>query len=80
MNVPRYYTYYFRIAIILIVSAGFLLISLYVRSWMEHNIFSVCFPTWYSAPGSGDGWEGSSPLPFSRSARLTFTCHPPDLP
>jgi two-component system, cell cycle sensor histidine kinase and response regulator CckA len=44
IDVPRQYNYRFRIAIILIVNAGFLLLSLYVKTWTEHNIFPVLFP------------------------------------
>ena len=44
MNLPRQYHYHVRIASIMLVSAGFLLISLYVSTWMEHNIFPVLFP------------------------------------
>ena len=44
MNIPRQYHYRVRIAIIMLVSAGFLLISLYVKTWMEHNVFPVLFP------------------------------------
>ena len=44
MNIPRQYNYQVRIAIIMLVSAGFLLISLYVKTWMEHNVFPVLFP------------------------------------
>ena len=40
MNIPRQYNYHVRIATILLVSAGFMLISLYVKTWMEHE----CFP------------------------------------
>ena len=44
INIPRHYNYRFRIAIILVVNAGFLLLSLYVKTWTEHNIFPVLFP------------------------------------
>jgi two-component system, cell cycle sensor histidine kinase and response regulator CckA len=44
MKIPRHYNYHVRIATIVLVSAGFLLISLYVKTWMEHNIFPVLFP------------------------------------
>ena len=44
MNIPRQYDYRVRIAIIMLVSAGFLLISLSVKTWMEHNVFPVLFP------------------------------------
>ncbi len=44
MRIPRQYNYRFRIAIILVVNAGFLLLSAYVKTWTEHNIFSVLFP------------------------------------
>jgi two-component system cell cycle sensor histidine kinase/response regulator CckA len=44
MKIPRQYNYRFRIATILVVNAGFLLLSAYVKTWTEHNIFSVLFP------------------------------------
>ena len=44
MNVPKPYSYYGRMGIILLASAGFFLISLYARVWTEHNVFPILFP------------------------------------
>jgi PAS domain S-box-containing protein len=44
MNVPRQYTYYGRIGFVLLASGGFLLLSLYTKTWTEHNVFPVLFP------------------------------------
>jgi two-component system cell cycle sensor histidine kinase/response regulator CckA len=35
---------YVRIGMVLLVSAGFLWVSIYLRNWTEHNIFPILFP------------------------------------
>ena len=44
MDVSNSIRYYGRMGVILLASGGFLLLSLYARSWTEHNIFPILFP------------------------------------
>ena len=44
VNVPRQYIRAGRIGFILLTSAGFLLLSLYLKTWTEHNVFPILFP------------------------------------
>ena len=41
---PKEYVRYGRLGLILLTTAGFLLLSFYVKSWTEHNVFPFCFP------------------------------------
>jgi two-component system cell cycle sensor histidine kinase/response regulator CckA len=44
MDGPKHYRHYARIGFILIVSGGFLWVSLYAKAWTEHNVFPILFP------------------------------------
>jgi PAS domain S-box-containing protein len=44
MDGPRQYRHYVRIGFVLLVSGGFLLLSLYSKAWTEHNVFPILFP------------------------------------
>jgi two-component system, cell cycle sensor histidine kinase and response regulator CckA len=44
MIIPKRYSYYTRIGLIFLLSAGFLALSAYVRNFAEHSIFTVLFP------------------------------------
>jgi two-component system, cell cycle sensor histidine kinase and response regulator CckA len=44
MDGPKQYRHYARICVILIVSGGFLWVSLYAKAWTEHNVFPILFP------------------------------------
>jgi two-component system cell cycle sensor histidine kinase/response regulator CckA len=44
MNTLKQYLRYRRIGIVLLASGGFFLISLYLKTWTEHNIFPILFP------------------------------------
>jgi len=44
MDVPKRYSYYVRISLILLVSGGFLLLAHYLKNLAEHNIFTILFP------------------------------------
>ena len=44
MNPRVQFLRYGRVAIVLLASGGFLLLSLYLKTWTEHNIFPILFP------------------------------------
>ena len=44
MKIPKQYLQYGRIGIVLLASGGFLLLSIYLKTWTEHNLFSILFP------------------------------------
>src|SRR5262245_12812551 len=44
MNLAKQHLRHGRIGVVLIVSGGFLFLSLYVKTWTEHNVFPVLFP------------------------------------
>ena len=41
---PKEYVRYGRLGLILLTTVGFLLLSFYVKTWTEHNVFPVLFP------------------------------------
>jgi two-component system cell cycle sensor histidine kinase/response regulator CckA len=41
---PKEYVRYGRMGLVLLTTAGFLLLSFYVKTWTEHNVFPVLFP------------------------------------
>src|SRR5262245_35151062 len=40
----REYWRYGRIGVVLFASGGFLLLSIYLKNWTEHNVFPMLFP------------------------------------
>src|SRR5436190_2433543 len=44
MNRPIRYLHYGQMGTVLLVSGGFLVVSLYVKTWTEHNVFPILFP------------------------------------
>jgi len=44
MIIPKRYSYYARIGLIFLLSAGFLMLSAYIRRFAEHSIFTMFFP------------------------------------
>lgn len=44
MNTQLQYLRYGRISVVLLTSAGFLLLSLYLKAFTEHNVFPILFP------------------------------------
>ena len=44
MDGPKQYRHCVRIGFILLMSGGFLYLSLYAKTWTEHNVFPILFP------------------------------------
>ena len=50
--------HYGRLGAVLLASAGFLWLSLYLKSWTEHNVFPILFPAVALSAWVGGRWGG----------------------
>lgn len=77
MKIPDQYLQYGRIGIVLLASGGFLLLSIYLKTWTEHNLFSILFPAVAVSSWLG-GRLGGLIATVALSLGTAYYCLPPD--